>query len=61
MPTIKCPTCGKAFDSEQSEAMPFCSVRCQQIDLGRWLGEQYGLPHAGDLDEDGGNGEEPQQ
>lgn len=25
--------------------MPFCSVRCQQIDLGRWLGEQYSVPH----------------
>lgn len=24
--------------------MPFCSERCRQIDLGRWLGEEYGLP-----------------
>ena len=24
--------------------MPFCSRRCYQIDLKRWLSEQYGLP-----------------
>lgn len=25
--------------------MPFCSLRCRQIDLGRWLDERYGLPY----------------
>lgn len=25
--------------------MPFCSERCQRIDLGRWLDERYGLPY----------------
>lgn len=24
--------------------MPFCSERCRQIDLGRWLSEAYVLP-----------------
>lgn len=24
--------------------MPFCSSRCQQIDLGRWFSEDIGLP-----------------
>lgn len=24
--------------------MPFCSARCQQVDLRRWLGEEYSLP-----------------
>ncbi len=28
--------------------MPFCSRRCQQIDLGMWLNESYGLPHEGE-------------
>jgi uncharacterized protein len=42
--TSKCPTCNRAFDPLQSTAMPFCSPRCRQIDLGRWLGEEYGLP-----------------
>lgn len=23
---------------------PFCSVRCQRIDLGNWLGERYTVP-----------------
>jgi endogenous inhibitor of DNA gyrase (YacG/DUF329 family) len=23
---------------------PFCSLRCQTIDLGRWLGESYRIP-----------------
>lgn len=40
--------------------MPFCSERCRQIDLGRWLSEAYVLPgeeptaeHAVDRPEDG--------
>ena len=24
---------------------PFCSERCRMVDLGRWLGEQYSVPH----------------
>lgn len=27
--------------------MPFCSKRCQLIDLGRWMNEEIGLPHEG--------------
>ncbi len=44
MSLVRCPTCGKRFDTEQSPAMPFCSERCRQIDLGRWLSEDMGLP-----------------
>lgn len=44
MVKLTCPTCGRAFSQEETSVMPFCSVRCQQIDLGRWLDEQYGLP-----------------
>jgi hypothetical protein len=25
--------------------MPFCSERCRLLDLGRWLGERYGIPY----------------
>jgi hypothetical protein len=25
--------------------MPFCSLRCQQIDLGRWLNEEFSVPY----------------
>ena len=24
--------------------LPFCSARCKQIDLGRWLGGAYRIP-----------------
>ena len=30
--------------------LPFCSLRCKRIDLGRWLGEAYRIP-AEDQDE----------
>lgn len=36
-----CPICGKPPGSEHR---PFCSARCKQIDLGRWLGETYRIP-----------------
>lgn len=38
MPTVvKCPTCQTDVTwSEQSPFRPFCSKRCQLIDLGEW-------------------------
>lgn len=36
-----CPICGKPA---KSETRPFCSKRCADIDLGRWLGENYRIP-----------------
>jgi endogenous inhibitor of DNA gyrase (YacG/DUF329 family) len=47
---MTCSTCGKRFDPTQSPAPPFCSRRCQQIDLGRWLSEDVQLPHEGGSD-----------
>jgi endogenous inhibitor of DNA gyrase (YacG/DUF329 family) len=44
MPQIRCPICRRLFDTDQSDAMPFCSPRCRQIDLGRWLDEGYRVP-----------------
>jgi endogenous inhibitor of DNA gyrase (YacG/DUF329 family) len=44
MPTATCPICGKTFDSATSQTLPFCGDRCRQIDLGRWLGENYAFP-----------------
>ena len=35
--------------------MPFCGERCRTIDLGRWLDEEYSLPHVPDPDEDPGD------
>jgi endogenous inhibitor of DNA gyrase (YacG/DUF329 family) len=41
----RCPICEKSFRPEDSPALPFCSERCRQIDLGRWLDQRYGLPY----------------
>jgi endogenous inhibitor of DNA gyrase (YacG/DUF329 family) len=49
---IRCPVCEKDFDPATSPAMPFCSRRCQQIDLGRWLREVYSVPVERDIDEE---------
>ena len=34
----RCPTCGKPAVAPHE---PFCSARCADIDLGRWLKEGY--------------------
>ena len=37
---VKCPICTKTVVwSPQSEYRPFCSKKCQLIDLGEWAGE----------------------
>lgn len=51
-PTMRCPVCKKQFEKSDSETVPFCSDRCRTIDLGRWLGESYGLPVVPDPDAD---------
>ncbi len=51
MAKMRCSICNQLFDSEKSKSMPFCSGRCKQIDLGRWLNEDYGFP-AESSDED---------
>jgi len=35
-----CPICRERTTHEQ-EYYPFCSKRCRQIDLGRWVDEKY--------------------
>ncbi len=38
--TVQCPTCKQTVTwSEQSKYRPFCSKRCQLIDLGEWSEE----------------------
>ncbi len=42
-----CPACKKKLrgDTEEAKkARPFCSPRCRQVDLGRWLNEEYRVP-----------------
>ncbi|MFQ5565665.1 MAG: DNA gyrase inhibitor YacG [Paracoccaceae bacterium] len=36
-----CPICGRA---REAAWRPFCSKRCANIDLGRWLGGRYAIP-----------------
>lgn len=40
-PKQGCPICGKP---QMDPYRPFCSARCKQVDLGRWLGERYRVP-----------------
>lgn len=36
-----CPICGKPPDEK---VKPFCSPRCADVDLNRWLGGVYAVP-----------------
>jgi uncharacterized protein len=45
---MTCATCGREFFLQHAPAPPFCSERCQLIDLGHWLDESIGLPFEGD-------------
>jgi len=38
---VPCSTCGKPADFFAKPMGPFCSVRCQMVDLGRWFSEDY--------------------
>ena len=37
----KCPVCGKPADLEMR---PFCSKRCADLDLAKWLDGDYRVP-----------------
>lgn len=42
-----CPICKHATTfSVENRYRPFCSARCQRIDLGNWLDERYVVPGA---------------
>lgn len=38
---MSCPICAKAAVQEYR---PFCSKRCADIDLGRWMSGSYAIP-----------------
>ncbi len=42
---LACSYCGTRYVRELSRFRPFCSQRCQQLDLRNWLTESYGLPY----------------
>ncbi len=44
-----CPICGKpALEASR----PFCSERCRDVNLNRWLSNSYAIPATRDDDED---------
>nr|WP_255568999.1 DNA gyrase inhibitor YacG [Neoroseomonas alba] len=45
----RCPICRRPA---QEAARPFCSARCAQVDLGRWMTESYAIPAAPADDEE---------
>jgi len=45
----RCPICGKPATDK---ARPFCSDRCKDVDLNRWLSGHYAIPAASDEDDD---------
>jgi endogenous inhibitor of DNA gyrase (YacG/DUF329 family) len=44
-----CPICGKPTDERTK---PFCSKRCADVDLHRWLSGSYTIPVTEDEEED---------
>ena len=52
-----CPICGKPAEDD---FRPFCSRRCADLDLQRWLSNRYVVPAAED-DEEAGAGEIPDE
>ena len=38
--TAKCPSCQKAANKSFA---PFCSERCKDVDLGKWLTGSYAI------------------
>lgn len=41
---VKCPQCNIEFSYYESEFRPFCTDRCQKVDLGHWFQESYTVP-----------------
>jgi endogenous inhibitor of DNA gyrase (YacG/DUF329 family) len=50
----RCPICGKSSDPRRR---PFCSARCADIDLGRWLKGNYRIETEEPPDDDAETGE----
>jgi endogenous inhibitor of DNA gyrase (YacG/DUF329 family) len=49
-PRGRCPICGRP---PSPETRPFCSPRCRDVDLNRWLTGSYVIPGREDDVEDG--------
>ena len=54
----RCPQCGTAI-ANRGTSFPFCSERCQMLDLGAWAAEKYRIAAVENEDQDE-NSEEPE-
>jgi endogenous inhibitor of DNA gyrase (YacG/DUF329 family) len=52
----KCPICGRP---SQARYRPFCSRRCADIDLSRWLAGAYAIPDKTESEDGGETGSDP--
>jgi uncharacterized protein len=52
----KCPICEAPTEQQYR---PFCSRRCADVDLSRWLRGAYAIPVEDDADEDGESADSP--
>lgn len=65
MAEFNCPICRRPIagptqpDQPLPKYFPFCSDRCQVIDLGRWLDGKYQVPATPADDEDPEDGSSP--
>jgi endogenous inhibitor of DNA gyrase (YacG/DUF329 family) len=53
---MSCPICGK---QTAATYRPFCSRRCADIDLGRWLNESYRVPAEDADDREAASADQP--
>jgi uncharacterized protein len=51
MPIMRCPICKQNITPEANAFRPFCSERCQNIDLDNWLEGRYRIAAPLDPDE----------
>jgi len=51
-PAQKAPRCEICGKPQASAYKPFCSKRCADVDLGRWLKGSYAIPAAEEDDPD---------
>jgi endogenous inhibitor of DNA gyrase (YacG/DUF329 family) len=48
-----CPICGRPGEPDYR---PFCSRRCADVDLSRWLSGAYAIPDRSGIEEDSADG-----
>ena len=55
-PRAPCPICAKPSVQRYH---PFCSLRCADVDLSRWLGGRYAIPAADPGEDEDSEAPEP--